>query len=67
MTEKEYQSLKEIFSPERTKNLTKEEAVRHMKEIGMLDEEGNLTEDYKCLPYYFDHLDAPRVSDVFKD
>lgn len=67
MTEKEYQDLRKIFSPERTRGLTKEEAVRHLKKIGVLDEQGNLTEDYQCLPYYFDSIDSPRVSDSFKD
>jgi hypothetical protein len=56
MTEKEYQNLLDLFSPESDKDETPEEARQIFVDIGMLDEHGNACKGYEDLVAYLDYI-----------
>ena len=56
MTDREFQILKDWLEEDEKKEKTREERLRPLVAIGLLDEDGNYTRDGAVLKSYFDEI-----------
>jgi hypothetical protein len=53
MSEEQIQRVIDIAEERLAKGYTKEEAIHTLKQVGILDENGELSPNYQYLPYAF--------------
>ena len=49
MSEKDFKLLMELAERRLREKVSREEAIRSLMRIGLVDAEGNLTKEYECL------------------